>query len=431
MKRIAYFLLIAVVLVGCKSSKRLTATKVPEVTASEAAIPSYLASRLQLTIPGKGGSMSVGGTMKMKSRERVQISLLMPILRTELARIEVTPTEVLFVDRMNKRFVRATKNELKEILSKNVEFSQLEKLLTDASKPGGKTELSGKDLGIPKLEKAKVQLYDFSIQRTFNHSDRSYFQIPSGLFGRINENAGSFIMIKRLFVILVSSLWLAIPLSAQSNKLIRELEGKRGALQKQIAETESILQNTKKDVGSQLNGLAALTGQIEERKRYILAINNDVETIERELVSLNRQLNSLEKDLKEKKKKYEASVQYLYKNKSIEEKLMFIFSAKNLGQTYRRMRYVREYATYQRLQGEEILKKQEQIRKKKAERQQVKAAKEGLLKERENEKAKLEAQEKEKRTLVANLQKKQKGLQSEVNKKRREANQLNAQVSTG
>ena len=70
-------------------------------------------------------------------------------------------------------------------------------------------------------------------------------------------------MIKRLFVILVSSLWLAIPLSAQSNKLIRELEGKRGALQKQIAETESILQNTKKDVGSQLNGLAALTGQIK------------------------------------------------------------------------------------------------------------------------------------------------------------------------
>ena len=235
-------------------------------------------------------------------------------------------------------------------------------------------------------------------------------------------------MIKRLFVILVSSLWLAIPLSAQSNKLIRELEGKRGALQKQIAETESILQNTKKDVGSQLNGLAALTGQIEERKRYILAINNDVETIERELVSLNRQLNSLEKDLKEKKKKYEASVQYLYKNKSIEEKLMFIFSAKNLGQTYRRMRYVREYATYQRLQGEEILKKQEQIRKKKAERQRVKAAKEGLLKERENEKAKLEAQEIEKRTLVANLQKKQKGLQSEVNKKRREANQLNARI---
>lgn len=235
-------------------------------------------------------------------------------------------------------------------------------------------------------------------------------------------------MMKRFFVMLIGCLWLAIPLSAQSNKMIRELESKRGALQKQIAETESILQDTKKDVGSQLNGLAALTGQIEERKRYIMAINNDMEAIERELATLQRQLNNLQKDLKDKKKKYEASVQYLYKNKSIEEKLMFVFSAKNLGQTYRRLRYVREYATYQRLQGEEILKKQEQIRKKKLEREQVRAAKENLLKEREGEKMKLEAQEKEKRTLVANLQKKQKGLQSEITKKRREANQLNARI---
>ncbi|MBS6526164.1 MAG: peptidoglycan DD-metalloendopeptidase family protein [Bacteroides caccae] len=212
-------------------------------------------------------------------------------------------------------------------------------------------------------------------------------------------------MMKHFFVILIGCLWLAIPLFAQSNKLIRELESKRGALQKQISETESILKDTKKDVGSQLNSLAVLTGQIEERKRYIIAINNDVEAIERELTSLQRQLNGLQKDLKDKKKKYEASVQYLYKNKSIEEKLMFIFSAKNLGQTYRRMRYVREYATYQRLQGEEILKKQEQIRKKKVEREQVKAAKESLLKEREGEKTKLEAQEKENNQLNARIDK--------------------------
>ena len=81
-------------------------------------------------------------------------------------------------------------------------------------------------------------------------------------------------MMKRFFVILISCLWLAVPLFAQSNKLIRELESKRGALQKQIAESESILKDTKKDVGSQLNSLAVLTGQIEERKRYIMAINN-------------------------------------------------------------------------------------------------------------------------------------------------------------
>lgn len=233
---------------------------------------------------------------------------------------------------------------------------------------------------------------------------------------------------KRFFVLLVSSLWLTIPLFAQSNKLIKELENRRGTLQQQIAETESLLKNTKKDVGSQLNSLAALSGQIEERKRYILTMNKDMEAIDRELSSIEKQLSKLRRDLKDKKKKYESSVQYLYKNKSIEEKLMFIFSAQSLEQTYRRMRYVREYATYQRIQGEEILKKQDQIGRKKAELQQVKAAKEGLLKERESEKAKLEVQEKDKRTMVANLQKKQKGLQGEINKKRREANQLNARI---
>lgn len=235
-------------------------------------------------------------------------------------------------------------------------------------------------------------------------------------------------MMKRIFVGLTCILFLVIPLSAQSSRLIKELESKRGELQKQIADTESLLKNTKKDVGSQLNSLASLTGQIEERKRYILAINNDVEALERELSVLERQLRTLQRDLQDKKKKYESSVQYLYRNKSIEEKLMFIFSAKSLGQTYRRLRYVREYATYQRLQGEEILKKQEQIKKKRAELLQVKTAKENLLKEREGEKQKLEDQEKQKREMVANLQKKQKGLQSEINKKRREANQLNARI---
>ena len=235
-------------------------------------------------------------------------------------------------------------------------------------------------------------------------------------------------MMKRIFVLLACIFLGAVSLSAQSSKLIKELESKRGELQKQIADTESLLKNTKKDVGSQLNSLVLLTGQIEERKRYILAINNDVEALERELNALERQLRTLQRDLQDKKKKYESSVQYLYRNKSVEEKLMFIFSAKSLGQTYRRLRYVREYATYQRLQGEEILKKQEQIKKKRAELQQVKKAKENLLKDRELEKQKLESQEKEKRALITSLQKKQKGLQNEVSKKRREANQLNARI---
>ena len=225
---------------------------------------------------------------------------------------------------------------------------------------------------------------------------------------------------KRFLCALAGCLCLLLPLMAQSNKLIKELESKRGALQKQIAESESLLQTTTKNVGSQLKGLAALTGQIEERKRYILAINSDMDAIDRELVSLERQLNQLQKELKDKKTKYATSVNYLYRNHTIQDKLLFIFSAQTLEQTYRRLRYVREYASYQRMQGEEIQKKQKQINNKRAELSEARKTKENLLKERENEKTTLERQEKEQKALVDSLRKKQRSLQSEINKKRKE-----------
>lgn len=232
---------------------------------------------------------------------------------------------------------------------------------------------------------------------------------------------------KRIFLLLIACCLLGT-LYAQSTRKIRELESKRKELHQQIAESETLLQSTRKDVKSQLDNLALLTGQIEERKKYIHTIESDVNTLAGEITSLQKQLGKLQRELNDKKQKYETSVQYMYRNKSIQEKLMFIFSAESLSQTYRRLRYVQEYANYQRLQGIEIERKQKQVTAKKKELEQTKKAKENLLKQGEAEKAKLEIQEKDRQTLLANLQKKQKGIQSELNKKKRSAQQLNAQI---
>ena len=232
---------------------------------------------------------------------------------------------------------------------------------------------------------------------------------------------------KRIFLLLIACCFLST-LLAQSPRKIRELEAKRKELHQQIAESETLLQSTKKDVKSQLDNLALLTGQIEERRKYINTIESDVHILTSEIASLQKQLNKLQRDLKDKKQKYEISVQYMYRNKSVQEKLMFIFSAENLSQTYRRMRYVQEYANFQRLQGMEIERKQKQIAAKKREVEQTKNAKQNLLKQGEAEKIKLEIQEKERQTLLANLQKKQKGIQNEIRKKKRSAEQLNAQI---
>ncbi|MBR5192827.1 MAG: peptidoglycan DD-metalloendopeptidase family protein, partial [Bacteroidaceae bacterium] len=158
------------------------------------------------------------------------------------------------------------------------------------------------------------------------------------------------------------------------------------------------------------------------------AIERDVKSLNNEISSLQRQLNGLQKELKDKKQKYEASVKYMYRNKSVHEKLMFIFSAENLTQTYRRMRYVKEYGNFQRLQAIEIERKQKQVEAKKAELETTRSAKEKLLKQGEAEKKKLEKQEKDRQVILNGLKRKQRGIQDEIRKKRNSAQKLNAQI---
>ena len=234
-------------------------------------------------------------------------------------------------------------------------------------------------------------------------------------------------MSRLLFVIGILGLF-CIPSMAQSTRKIRELEKQHAELQKQISQSESLLQSTKKDVKSQLSNLTLLSGQIDERKKYIATIENDVNVIQREVDRLQVELNTLKKELADKKDNYEQSVKYLYHNRSIQEKLMFIFSADNLNQMYRRMRYVRQYADYQRMQGLEVERKQRQVRDKQKVLVASREAKRKLLEAGQAEKVKLEAQEKERKGLLASLQKKQRTIQGEIKQKRRSADKLNAQI---
>lgn len=234
-------------------------------------------------------------------------------------------------------------------------------------------------------------------------------------------------MSRLLFVIGILGLF-CMPSMAQSTRKIRELEKQHAELQKQISQSESLLQSTKKDVKSQLSNLTLLSGQIDERKKYIATIENDVNVIQREVDRLQVELNTLKKELADKKDNYEQSVKYLYHNRSIQEKLMFIFSADNLNQMYRRMRYVRQYADYQRMQGLEVERKQRQVRDKQKVLVASREAKRKLLEAGQAEKVKLEAQEKERKGLLASLQKKQRTIQDEIKQKRRSADKLNAQI---
>ncbi len=232
----------------------------------------------------------------------------------------------------------------------------------------------------------------------------------------------------KLLLLLLLAVCCCQPSLAQTNRKIEELKSQRGQLQEQIKQSESLLLSTNKDVKSQLGDLALINSQLEERRKFIKAIESEMVALDADILRQEKQLKQLQADLKQKQDKYAQSVRYLRKSRSIEDKLMFVFSAENFNQMYRRLRYVTEYADYQRLQGNQLKEKQAQVEAKRKELLAAREEKTQLLAQREEERSRIETKEKQQRALVNQLQKRQRNLQAELKKQRQQSQRLNAQI---
>lgn len=231
----------------------------------------------------------------------------------------------------------------------------------------------------------------------------------------------------RIFYLFLITLF-SFSLSAQTNSKIKELQTKRVQLQKEISKKERLLTTNQKTVKAQLHTISTLNGQIEERKYYIAGIASDVQIINKETDTLNSHLAQLNQQLELRKAKYAKSLQNMYRVKSMHEKLTFLFSASTMRQVYRRLRYLKDYAGYQRILAANIMQQQAKIKLKQNELNEVRQAKHILLNEHEQQRKKLETQEAEKQQLVGQLKKEQKGLRVEIDKTRKVASRLNAEI---
>lgn len=229
-------------------------------------------------------------------------------------------------------------------------------------------------------------------------------------------------------LVLLLAVCLGLPSLAQTNQKIEDLKSQRGQLQEQIKRSESLLLSTQKDVKSQLGDLALINSQLEERRKYIRAMELEMGALDADILKQEKQLKQLQADLKQKQQKYAQSVRYLRKNRSIEERLMFIFSAEDLNQMYRRLRYVTQYADYQRLQGNQLKQKHAEVETKRKQLLATREEKTLLLAQREEERSQIETKEKQQRALVNQLQKRQRNLQAELKKQRQQSQRLNAQI---
>ena len=211
-----------------------------------------------------------------------------------------------------------------------------------------------------------------------------------------------------------------------SNANIRGLQGQRASIQKKIKEQEQALRQNQADVKKRLEALMILNGEIDQRQKNIEGIQKDIHHIDGNIGILQAQLKTLQQQLQDRKNKYIRSMRYMSRHHTVQDKLMFIFSAKNLTQMYRRLSFIRQYSSYQKAQGEAVKAKQRQVNDKHKQLEHVKGHKSNLLYKGKQEKNALVGKQSEQ--MVQGLQKQQKTIQAVIADQRQKDAAINAQI---
>jgi peptidase, M23/M37 family len=213
-----------------------------------------------------------------------------------------------------------------------------------------------------------------------------------------------------------------------TNEGIRKLQSEQATLKQKMAESQNQLATTRKDVKAQLATLQMINGQISDQQKVVTGLQVQIDTLNHRISTHEQELRELEADLTECKRRYTRGVLYMYRNRLMQNKLMFIFSADNFRQMYRRLRYTQEYVKYQRVQGQIIAAKEQAVREKRNLLSGERVVQGKLLTQGKAQQTVLEGQQHNQQVVVTDLNKKQAELQSTLAQQQRQYNALNAKI---
>ncbi len=209
---------------------------------------------------------------------------------------------------------------------------------------------------------------------------------------------------------------------------VTDLQVQRKKIQQQIMEQEQRLRSNQSNVNRRLQDLMIINTEIRDKRKSIDTIRRNINTLDFEIEQLCQQLDILQDELNECKKRYVKSMRYLHRNKSDQSQLMFVFSADNLTQMFRRLRFMREYAAYQHVQGDKIKSQQEEVNSKFQQISIARRHKTRLLAKGEEEQKNLEDKQTQQNRVVKSLQREQKTIQNIIAKQKKQDEVLNQQI---
>jgi len=158
-KKVEYLLFLAGIIIffsGCRTNRQVSSTtalsKMEKVERIESiqyqAIPfNTLSSPLRFSIKmgAKKNTTTANAQLRIIKDKIIQLSLRIPFLGTEVARISITPDQIIVIDRTNRRYVSESIEMLQQRTSFDFDFYNLQALFTNQLFIAGKSSIAPDD----------------------------------------------------------------------------------------------------------------------------------------------------------------------------------------------------------------------------------------------------------------------------------------------
>jgi septal ring factor EnvC (AmiA/AmiB activator) len=232
---------------------------------------------------------------------------------------------------------------------------------------------------------------------------------------------------KHKYISLLFFLFLTLTTSAQK-KSRKQLELDRKRIKNEIKMVNKLLFAAKKSEKNALEDLKDLNQKIAIREQYISTINLEVESLTNDIAIYEDEIKQLDKKLIKLKEDYAEMIYKSYKSKSQQSSTLFLFSSKSFYQAYKRVKYMKQYASFRKKQGEEVFLLTNKFLRLKDSLLIRKSLKDTLLSNEKEQKSKIENEKDDQNKIISELKNQEKKYKKRLRIKQQEERKITQRI---
>lgn len=208
-----------------------------------------------------------------------------------------------------------------------------------------------------------------------------------------------------------------------------ELEDKRSKTLDEIAYVDNMLKTTSIEKNESMNSIKIIGKKLVLREYVIKGMHQEIDLLASRIDLNTTAIEMMEKDLIELKNDYSRAVIHSYRAQKGSPELVYILSAKDFNQGYKRLKYLQQITKFRRRESEIIIELKSQIETSKNRLQNDLLRISDLKSKEEQQKNLLQKEQEKKQKMVKSLNNKEKQLKRELEEKKRIAKKIETEIA--